>query len=205
VAFAFYSFDFVRRFRQSADKNLSVFTQSAFLTFGGAYAVLAYVNQAVVSAGWITTAQSVDGLALAETTPGPLIMVLQFVGFMTGWNNPELANQTFSAILSGLLATYATFLPSFFFIFAGAPYIEKLRHNTKLNYALLGVTAAVVGVILNLALTFGAAVVFPNLQIDFFALALAISSFGALYFFKADVLLVVLGGLCGLAKYFLNI
>jgi chromate transporter len=125
-------------------KTYLFFSQAAFVTFGGAYAVLAYVNQAVVSAGWITAAQSVDGLALAETTPGPLIMVLQFVGFMTGWNNPSFVNQTFSAIISGLLATYATFLPSFFFIFAGAPYIEKLRHNTKLNAALLGVTAAVV-------------------------------------------------------------
>ena len=183
-------------------KTYLFFSQAAFVTFGGAYAVLAYVNQAVVSAGWITAAQSVDGLALAETTPGPLIMVLQFVGFMTGWNNPTLANQTYSAIISGLLATYATFLPSFFFIFAGAPYIEKLRHNTKLNAALLGVTAAVVGVILNLALTFGATVVFPNLQIDFFAFVLAISSFVALYFFKVDVLIVVIaGGLCGLAKY----
>ena len=183
-------------------KTYLFFSQAAFVTFGGAYAVLAYVNQAVVSAGWITAAQSVDGLALAETTPGPLIMVLQFVGFMTGWNNPSLANQTYSAIISGLLATYATFLPSFFFIFAGAPYIEKLRHNTKLNAALLGVTAAVVGVILNLALTFGMTVVFPNLQIDFFAFVLAILSFVALYFFKSDVLIVVIvGGLCGLAKY----
>jgi chromate transporter len=185
-------------------KTYLFFTQSAFVTFGGAYAVLAYVNQAVVSAGWITTAQSVDGLALAETTPGPLIMVLQFVGFMTGWNNPSFANQTFSATISGLLATYATFLPSFFFIFAGAPYIEKLRHNTKLNAALSGVTAAVVGVILNLALMFGAAVVFPNLQIDFFAFVLAIASFAALYFFKVDVLLVVIGGgVLGLLKHFL--
>jgi chromate transporter len=132
-------------------------------------------------------------------------MVLQFVVFMTGWNNPSLVNQTYSAIISGLLATYATFLPSFFFIFSGA-YIERLRHNTKLNAALLGVTAAVVGVILNLALTFGATVVFPNSQIDFFAFVLAISSFGALYFFKVDVLIVVIvGGLCGLAKFFLGI
>jgi len=185
-------------------KTYLFFSQAAFVTFGGAYAVLAYVNQAVVGAGWITAAQSVDGLALAETTPGPLIMVLQFVGFMTGWNNPSLANQTFSAIVSGLLTTYATFLPSFFFIFAGAPYIEKLRHNEKLNHALSGVTAAVVGVILNLAVMFGAVVIFPNLQTDIFALSLAILSFVALYFFKADVLLVVIvGGFCGLAKYFL--
>jgi chromate transporter len=187
-------------------KTYLFFSQAAFVTFGGAYAVLAYVNQAVVSAGWITAAQSVDGLALAETTPGPLIMVLQFVGFMTGWNNPSLANQTFSAIISGLLATYATFLPSFFFIFAGAPYIEKLRHNEKLNHALSGVTAAVVGVILNLAVMFGAVVIFPNSQTDIFALSLAILSFVALYFFKADVLMVVIGGgVCGLAKYFFGI
>jgi len=185
-------------------KTYLFFSQAAFVTFGGAYAVLAYVNQAVVSAGWITAAQSVDGLALAETTPGPLIMVLQFVGFMTGWNNPSLANQTSSAIVSGLLTTYATFLPSFFFIFAGAPYIEKLRHNEKLNHALSGVTAAVVGVILNLAVMFGAVVIFPNSQTDIFALSLAILSFVALYFFKVDVLIVVIGGgLCGLVRYFL--
>ena len=185
-------------------KTYLFFTQAAFVTFGGAYAVLAYVNQAVVSAGWITAAQAVDGLALAETTPGPLIMVLQFVGFMTGWNNPTLPNQTFSAILSGLLATYATFLPSFLFIFAGAPYIEKLRHNQRLNSALSGVTAAVVGVILNLALTFGAAVILPNSQIDFFALGLFILSFVALYFLKVNVLWIVLGGgLCGLIKFFI--
>ncbi len=186
-------------------KTYLFFTQAAFVTFGGAYAVLAYVNQAVVSAGWITSAQAVDGLALAETTPGPLIMVLQFIGFMTGWNNPVFANQTSSAVISGLLATYATFLPSFLFIFAGAPYIEKLRHNQKLNSALSGVTAAVVGVILNLALAFGAAVILPNLQIDAFALGLAVLSFVALYFFKIDVLLVVIGGgACGLVKYLLT-
>ena len=185
-------------------KTYLFFTQAAFVTFGGAYAVLAYVNQAVVSAGWITSAQEVDGLALAETTPGPLIMVLQFVGFMTGWNNPTLPNQTFSAVLSGLLATYATFLPSFLFIFAGAPYIERLRHNQRLNSALSGVTAAVVGVILNLALMFGATVILPNLQTDFFALGLAVTSFVWLYFFKVNVLFVVLGGgLCGLLKYLL--
>jgi chromate transporter len=184
-------------------KTYLFFSQAALVTFGGAYAVLAYVNQAVVSAGWITAAQSVDGLALAETTPGPLIMVLQFVGFMTGWNNPSLANQSISAIVSALLTTYVTFLPSFFFIFAGAPYIDQIRLIELLLDALSGVTAAVVGVILNLAIMFGATVVFPNLHVDFFAFVLAISSFVALYFFKANVLLVVIGGgLCGLAKYF---
>jgi len=180
------------------------FTQAAFVTFGGAYSVLAYVNQVAVGAGWVTSAQAVDGLALAETTPGPLVIVLQFIGFMTGWNNPTFANRTFSAVVSGLLVTYATFLPSFLFILAGAPYIERLRHNRNLNAALSAVTAAVVGVILNLALMFGAAVIFPNLQTDFFALGLAFLSFTALYFFKVNVLMVVIsGGLLGLARYLL--
>ena len=190
-------------FDNIAAKTYLFFTQAAFVTFGGAYSVLAYVNQAVVSANWITAAQSVDGLALAETTPGPLIMVLQFIGFMTGWNNAAQINQTWFAVLCGLLTTYVTFLPSFFFIFVGAPYIEKLRHNQNLTAALSGVTASVVGVILNLALMFGATVIFPNLQTNYFGLILAVLSFAALYFLKADVLLVViLGGLFGLAKYF---
>jgi chromate transporter len=188
-----------------AAKTYLFFTQSALVTFGGAYSVLAYVNQSVVSANWITAAQSVDGLALAETTPGPLIMVLQFIGFMTGWNNPDGYSQLFYAIVCGLLATYATFLPSFLFIFAGANYIENLRHNRKISSALSGVMAAVVGVILNLALTFGATVLFPQMQIDVFAVLLSLSAFIALYFFKADVLLIVIvGGLCGLGKYFLT-
>ncbi len=191
-------------FDNIASQTYLFFTQAAFVTFGGAYTVLAYVNQAVVSAGWITAAQSVDGLALAETTPGPLIMVLQFIGFMTGWNNAGAYNQTSFAVLCGILATYVTFLPSFLFIFIGAPYIEKLRHNQNLTSALSGVTAAVVGVILNLALMFGATVIFPNVQTNYFGLILAVLSFAALYFLKADVLLVVIiGGLCGLAKYFL--
>ncbi len=187
-----------------AAKVYLFFTQSAFVTFGGAYAVLAYVNQAAVGAHWLTAAQAVDGLALAETTPGPLIMVLQFVGFMTGWNNTDGYNQTFYAILCAVLTTFVTFLPSFLFIFIGAPYIENLRGNAKLTSALSGVMAAVVGVILNLALTFGATVIFPNLQTDFFALILAALAFAALYFFKIYVLIIVIsGGLCGLAKYIL--
>ena len=191
-------------FSNIAAQTYLFFTQAAFVTFGGAYAVLAYVNQAVVAAGWISATQAVDGLALAETTPGPLIMVLQFIGFMTGWNNAGALNQTGFAVLCGILTTYVTFLPSFLFIFIGAPYIERLRHNRNLTSALSGVTAAVVGVILNLALMFGAAVVFANYQVNHFALVLAAASFVALYFLKADVLLVVIaGGLCGLAKYFL--
>ncbi len=191
-------------FDNIATKTLLFFTQAAFVTFGGAYAVLAYVNQAAVSAGWLTSVQAVDGLALAETTPGPLIMVLQFVGFMIGWNNPIFGNQIWSAIFIALITTYVTFLPSFFFIFVGAPYIEKLRNNQNLSAALSGVTAAVGGVILNLALMFGAAVIFPQQETNLFGLSLAVLSFIALYFFKLDVLLVViLGGIFGLMRWFL--
>ncbi|MGB7070392.1 MAG: chromate efflux transporter [Pyrinomonadaceae bacterium] len=181
------------------------FTQTALVTFGGAYAVLAYVTQAATGTfGWITPTQAVDGLALAETTPGPLIMVLQFVGFMAGWNNPQDMSQTASAITGALLTTYVTFLPCFIFIFLGAPYIEILRGNNNLTGALSGVTAAVVGVVLNLALVFGAAVVFPQDSIagvDWFAAIMSVAAFVALYRFKADVLLVVLaGGLIGLLR-----
>ncbi|MCA1557200.1 MAG: chromate efflux transporter [Acidobacteria bacterium] len=184
------------------------FTKAALVTFGGAYAVLAYVTQAVTGArGWLTHAQAVDGLALAETTPGPLIMVLQFIGFMAGWNNPQGMTPTLSAITGALITTYATFLPCFFFIFIGAPYIEVLRGNRHLTGALAGITAAVVGVILNLALVFGAAVIFPqglSGEINWFAAALSPLSFVALYRFKVDVLWVVLaGGVIGLARVLL--
>lgn len=181
------------------------FTQAALVTFGGAYAVLAYVTQAAAgSFGWITKTQAVDGLALAETTPGPLIMVLQFIGFMAAWNNPGDMNQTASAVTGALITTYVTFLPCFLFIFVGAPYIEELRGNKNLTAALSGVTAAVVGVILNLALVFGAAVIFPDGlsgNVEWFAAAMSVAAFIALYKFKADVLLVVLiGGLIGLVR-----
>lgn len=187
------------------------FTQSALITFGGAYAVLAYVSQAVTAApyNWIAPAQAVDGLALAETTPGPLIMVLQFIGFMAGWNNPVAGmGQTESAVIGALVATYTTFLPSFLFIFIGAPYIEHLRGNKMLTGALSGITAAVVGVILNLALVFGVAVIAPEGLgggIDWFSITLTVLAFAALYRLKIDVLWVVLGGgAIGLVKIFLH-
>ena len=181
------------------------FTLAALVTFGGAYAVLAYVTQAAAGPfGWITHAEAVDGLALAETTPGPLIMVLQFVGFMAGWNNPQGMTRTWSAITGALVTTYCTFLPCFIFIFVGAPYIEVLRGNRNLTGALTGVTASVVGVILNLALVFGAAVIWPHGfsdGTDWFAAAMSVGAFVALYRFKADVLWVVLtGGLIGLGR-----
>jgi chromate transporter len=179
------------------------FTQAALVTFGGAYAVLAYVTQAAAGAyGWLSHTQAIDGLALAETTPGPLIMVLQFIGFMAGWNNPQGLTPTVSAVIGALITTYATFLPCFLFILLGAPYIEVLRGNKNLTGALTGITAAVVGVILNLALVFGAAVIWPHgFQggTDYLAAALSVIAFVALYKFKIDVLWVVLaGGLIGL-------
>ena len=185
------------------------FTKAAFVTFGGAYAVLAYVTQAVTHDpyNWLTPAQAVDGLALAETTPGPLIMVLQFVGFMAGWNNPAPGlGPAASGVVGALVTTYVTFLPCFVFIFLGAPYIERLRGHRGLSGALAGVTAAVVGVILNLALVFGAAVVWPRglaAGPEWFAVALGAVAFLALYRWKADVLWVVLaGGAVGLARVF---
>lgn len=185
------------------------FTQAALVTFGGAYAVLAYVTQAAAgSFGWMTKVQGVDGLALAETTPGPLIMVLQVVGFMAAWNNPQGMNQTASAVTGALITTYVTFLPCFLFIFLGAPYIEKLRGNKNLTGALTGVTAAVVGVILNLALVFGAAVIWPDGlsgSVNWFAAVMSALAFVALYKLKVDVLWVVLaGGVVGLIRTILS-
>jgi len=174
------------------------FTLAAFVTFGGAYSVLAYVTQvATTTLGWITPAQAVDGLALAETTPGPLIMVLQFVGFMAGWNNPEGMTPLASAVLGALVATWTTFLPSFLFILLGGPYVEVVRGNPHLAAALSGVTAAVVGVILNLALVFGAAVLWPDGLAGgprWPALAMSLGAFALLYRFHVEVLWVVLGG-----------
>ena len=180
------------------------FTLAAFVTFGGAYAVLAYVTQvSTTSYGWLTHAQAVDGLALAETTPGPLIMVLQFVGFLAGWNDPQGMSRPASAVVGALLTTYTTFLPCFLFVLIGGPYVEIVRGNRQAGAALAGVTAAVVGVILNLAVVFGIAVVWPQGLAggtEWFALALGAAAFLALYRYGLDVLWVVLaGGLIGLA------
>ncbi len=195
---------FIFGFENISTKLYLFFTQAAFVTFGGAYAVLAYVNQAAVAAGWITAEQAVDGLALAETTPGPLIMVLQFIGFMTGWQNSGSVDAATFAIVCALIVTFVTFLPSFLFVFCGAPYIERLQGNKRLAGALAFVTSAVVGVILNLSIVFGSAVFSGAEGVNWFGIVLAVAAFGALYFLKADVLLVVIaGGLIGLAKYLL--
>lgn len=200
----FLSIGLWRGFDSLHSQEYRFFTQAALVTFGGAYAVLAYVTQALTAApyNWLTHTQAVDGLALAETTPGPLIMVLQFVGFIAAWNIPGGMSPTSSAVVGALITTYVTFLPCFLFIFLGAPYIEVLRGNKNLTGALSGVTAAVVGVVLNLALVFGSAVVFPNGitgDVDWFSAAMTLAAFVALYRFKADVLWVVLsGGFIGL-------
>jgi chromate transporter len=139
------------------------FTKAALVTFGGAYAVLAYVTQHLVQQlGWLTAEQSVAGLALAETTPGPLIIVLQFMGFMTGWNQPSPLRPEVAAVLAALLAAWATFLPSFVFIFLGAPHVERIAHAPRISAAMAAITAAVVGVIATLALLLARAVLFPQ-------------------------------------------
>nr|MBA2637614.1 chromate transporter [Solirubrobacterales bacterium] len=131
------------------------FSSAALVTFGGAYAVLAYVaQQAVEVYGWLEPGEMVRGLALAETTPGPLIMVVQFVAFLGAYRDPGSLDPWVAALLGGLLTTWVTFVPCFVFIFLGAPYVERLRGNRSLSAALTGITAAVVGVIANLALYF---------------------------------------------------
>ncbi|WP_229729298.1 chromate efflux transporter [Agaricicola taiwanensis] len=131
------------------------FSQMAVVSFGGAYAVLSYVAQvAVDSYGWLTAGEMLDGLALAETTPGPLILVVQFVAFMGALRGGGPLDPMVAAVIGGLLASWVTFVPSFLWIFLGAPYVEALRGNRMLSGALAGVTAAVVGVILNLAFWF---------------------------------------------------
>lgn len=141
------------------------FSKAALVTFGGAYAVLSYVNVAAVSQfSWLLPGQMVVGLGLAETTPGPLIMVLEFVGFVGGYQRPgDLAPLT-AGVLGAVIATWATFAPCFLWIFLGAPYIERLRGNRPLAAALETVTAAVVGVIANLAVTFAAHTLFDRVR-----------------------------------------
>jgi len=141
------------------------FTKAALLTFGGAYAVLPYVVQGGVEHyGWLTATQMMDGLALGETTPGPLIMVVAFVGFVGGWSKAVLGPEFLLAggVVAASVVTFFTFLPSFLFILLGGPLVEASRNQLRLTAPLTGITAAVVGVILNLALFFGEHVLFPN-------------------------------------------
>jgi len=177
------------------------FSKAAVVTFGGAYAVLPYVSQqAVEHYHWLSAPQMLDGLGLAETTPGPLIMVLQFVGFLGAWNHPGNLPPLLSATIGALVTTWTTFVPCFLWVFLGAPYIEKLRDVKLLTAALSTVTAAVVGVILNLAVWFGLHVIFPATgNIDWFALVVCALAFVAMLRYKIDIIPVVLGsGLLGL-------
>lgn len=177
------------------------FTQAAFITFGGAYAVLTYIGDVAVNHyGWLTTNQMVQGLGMAESTPGPLIMVVQYVGFMAAWNFPGDLHPLLAATLGALITTYVTFLPCFLFIFLGAPYIELLSRQERLHAALTGVTAAVVGVIINLAIFFGSHVLFPTgRQLDVGALALAILAFVLVRYARLPIYgIVPLGGLIGM-------
>jgi chromate transporter len=131
------------------------FSKMAVVTFGGAYAVLAYVAQeAVQHYGWLSAGEMLDGLGMAETTPGPLIMVLQFVGFLGAYRDPGMLDPLVAATAGAVLATWVTFVPCFLWIFLGAPYVERLRENRALSGALSAISAAVTGVILNLALWF---------------------------------------------------
>jgi chromate transporter len=194
--------------RGSADvfSQIAVFfSKMAVVTFGGAYAVLAYVaQQAVETHGWLKAGEMLDGLGMAETTPGPLIMVLQFVGFMAAYRNPGSLQPMLAGTFGGLLATWVTFTPCFLWIFVGAPFIENLRGNKGLNAAFSAITAAVVGVILNLAIWFGVHSIFratvpvhafplsfdaPVLtSVDPWAFALALAAAIAIFRFKVGMI-----------------
>jgi chromate transporter len=191
-------------------KEAFFFSQMAVVTFGGAYAVLAYINQAAVQHfGWLGPGQMVTGLGLAESTPGPLILVAEFVGFLGAYRFPGGLDPVVAGVLGATVTVWATFAPCFLWIFLGAPYIERLRGNPSLSGALAAVTAAVVGVILNLAVTFGIAALFDEVStgeflwftfpvpivdsVDVFALVLAAVAFVGLWRFRWNVLIVVGG------------
>lgn len=177
------------------------FSKAALVTFGGAYAVLPYVaQQAVQNHHWLTAGQMLDGLGLAETTPGPLIMVAQFVGFLGAWNNPGSLPPILAATLGALVTTWATFTPCFLWIFLGGPYIERLRGNETLTTTLSAVTAAVVGVVLNLAVWFGLHVIFPSANtVDWIAVLIALTAFTGMTKWRWGIIPVVVGaGLIGL-------
>src|SRR5207244_627834 len=188
----------VRGWESTLFKEGLFFSKAAVVTFGGAYAVLPYVaQQALFHYGWLKPGQMMDGLGLAETTPGPLIMVLQFVGFMGPWPHPEGLPPLLAATLGALLTTWVTFTPCFLWIFLGGPHIEQLRGNVKLASTLSAITAAIVGVILNLAVWFALRVFFSLAGVmDWFALIVSVVAFVGMLRWKWDIIPVVLG--CGL-------
>ena len=190
------------------------FSKMAVVTFGGAYAVLSYVaQQAVDTYQWLKPGEMLDGLALAETTPGPLVLVLTFVGFMAAFRDPGGLSPLMGGVMGATLTTWVTFVPCFLWIFLGAPWIERLRHNKALSSALAAISAAVTGVILNLSVWFGLHVLFsevgrvetgpislawPNwASLEPAALVLSIASAVLLFRLRAGTFATL--GLCGAA------
>jgi chromate transporter len=178
------------------------FTKAALVTFGGAYAVLPYVYQGGVETyGWLTGTQMIDGLALGETTPGPLIMVVSFVGFVGAWSKQIFGPDALlmAGCVGAAVATFFTFLPSFVFILAGAPLVEATHGDLKFTAPLTGITAAVVGVILNLAVFFGWHVIFPRATeaapfsggVEWFYALISAAAFLALWKYKQDIMKVI--------------
>jgi chromate transporter len=191
------------------------FSQVAVVTFGGAYAVLSYMAQQTVGHyGWLSAGEMLDGLGMAETTPGPLIMVTQFVGFIGAYRSPGMLDPMLAGTLGALVTTWVTFAPCFLWIFLGAPYIEALRGNRLLATALTGITAAVVGVVLNLAIWFGLRVMFTELvevtlpltgrvlqlpavtSFDPLASAITIAAFLAIVVFRVGMIRVLATSAC---------
>lgn len=199
------------------------FSKMAVVTFGGAYAVLAYVaQQAVESLHWLKPGEMLDGLGMAETTPGPLIIVLQFVGFMAAFRTPGSLPPLLAGVAGGLLASWVTFIPCFLWIFLGAPYIEQLRGNKALTGALSAITAAVVGVVLNLAIWFTIHTIFHQTvlvrgygfafdlplvgSLDPWALLLSVGAVLAIFRFKAGLLqTLAASAAAGVALYLLGL
>lgn len=197
------------------------FSKAAIVTFGGAYSVLAYIaQQAVETYQWLAPGEMLDGLGMAETTPGPLIQVVQFVGFMGAFRHAVAIDPMIAGILASVLVTWVTFIPCFFFIFVGAPYIEYLRGNKALSTVLSAITAAVVGVILNLGIWFSIHTIFSEViiwegdwikldiplwySIDYMGFFIAIAAFLALFKFKIDMLKVLAGSVVvGMAYFYL--
>ncbi|MFT5539299.1 MAG: chromate transporter [Alphaproteobacteria bacterium] len=183
----------------------ALFTKAAFVTFGGAYAVLPYVaGEAVDAYKWIAPGDMINGLALAETTPGPLILVTQWIGWFAGYHQPGALSPIWGGVMGAALTTYVTFLPCFLFILAGAPYVERVTNNPYAGAALGAVTAAVVGVVASLGVYIGRAALFPGAARgdwlpDPFAAGLMLAALGGLLFTRIGIPWIVLaGGAAGL-------
>jgi chromate transporter len=183
-------------------EEAAFFSKLAVVTFGGAYAVLAYMaQQAVETYQWLTGAEMLDGLGLAETTPGPLIMVTQFVGFLGAYRHASGIDPVLAGVIGSAITVWVTFVPCFLWIFLGAPYIERLRDNRSLSAALSGITAAVVGVILNLAVWFGLRVVFAEVgSVNFAGMSLPAPDVATINFVA-----LVLTAVAGLAMFLLHL